>query len=183
MHVPVRTHHCPHCKVCILALDHHCYFLGHCVGLTNMRFFVVFCFYAAIGAAVGVYNLVEVMSFYRSLATKEAAFYFMPFTFVMYMVGRAAGFEVVYSGLIDFGLGAVGCCSVLFLYGLYSAFAGTTPYERSKRSRKKNPLLLRLDEVEEAQGFSLDNFYKVIVLKINLRLLLHFVESKRWESL
>ena len=56
MHVPLLSVHCSHCRKCIYALDHHCYFLGHCIGRGNQRFFIVFCLYAAMGSAIGRRN-------------------------------------------------------------------------------------------------------------------------------
>ena len=53
MHVPLLSVHCSHCRKCIYALDHHCYFLGHCIGRSNQKYFIVFCLYAAMGSAIG----------------------------------------------------------------------------------------------------------------------------------
>lgn len=80
---------------CIYILDHHCYFLGHCVGRTNMRFFLVFCLYAAVGCALGISNLIHTMLYYRSLRdVHEAPYYILPFTILMFLVGKANSFEV-----------------------------------------------------------------------------------------
>ena len=123
MHVPLLSVHCSHCRKCIYALDHHCYFLGHCIGRGNQRFFIVFCLYAALGSAIGeflksemndsvqpdgyviantyafnvansfflfigVYNLYEVMSKYRSFASREFTYYLFPFTSIWYLTGN-----------------------------------------------------------------------------------------------
>lgn len=53
MTVPQRCHHCPLCNYCILRKDHHCFLTGACVGFGNQRYFVVFLFWACIGAAYG----------------------------------------------------------------------------------------------------------------------------------
>ena len=42
--MPPRSHHCILCRKCILARDHHCFFTGSCVGLSNQRYFVAYCF-------------------------------------------------------------------------------------------------------------------------------------------
>ncbi|XP_070208172.1 palmitoyltransferase ZDHHC22-like [Littorina saxatilis] len=47
---PPRAKHCSLCDVCVLKRDHHCFFGGCCVGFHNQRYFIVFCFYTAIGA-------------------------------------------------------------------------------------------------------------------------------------
>ena len=37
---PVSTQHCQRCNNCILELDHHCPFLGACIGKNNYRYFI-----------------------------------------------------------------------------------------------------------------------------------------------
>ncbi|KDP43280.1 hypothetical protein JCGZ_24201 [Jatropha curcas] len=37
-----RTHHCRSCRMCILDMDHHCPFIGNCVGAANHQYFIAF---------------------------------------------------------------------------------------------------------------------------------------------
>nr|ACG34055.1 DHHC zinc finger domain containing protein [Zea mays] len=39
---PPRAHHCRSCKMCVVDMDHHCPFIGNCVGASNHQVFVVF---------------------------------------------------------------------------------------------------------------------------------------------
>ncbi|XP_010940329.1 protein S-acyltransferase 11 [Elaeis guineensis] len=39
---PPRAHHCRSCRTCVLDMDHHCPFIGNCVGAANHRFFIAF---------------------------------------------------------------------------------------------------------------------------------------------
>ncbi|KZT33540.1 zf-DHHC-domain-containing protein [Sistotremastrum suecicum HHB10207 ss-3] len=39
---PYRTHHCRVCAKCVLQYDHHCPWIGGCVGARNRRFFLIF---------------------------------------------------------------------------------------------------------------------------------------------
>ena len=35
-----RTHHCSTCNYCIRRMDHHCVWIGNCLGLFNIKYFV-----------------------------------------------------------------------------------------------------------------------------------------------
>jgi hypothetical protein len=41
---PPNTSHCYDCNVCIQELDHHCPWMGKCIGRKNMRWFMLFNF-------------------------------------------------------------------------------------------------------------------------------------------
>ncbi|KAG8683625.1 palmitoyltransferase pfa5 [Ceratobasidium sp. 394] len=43
---PMRTHHCRMCATCVLQYDHHCPWLGQCVGAFNRKFFMNFVFWS-----------------------------------------------------------------------------------------------------------------------------------------
>ncbi|KAK5577604.1 hypothetical protein RB653_002547 [Dictyostelium firmibasis] len=40
--IPLRTKHCVKCNRCVLKYDHHCVFIGGCVGLNNHKSFLLF---------------------------------------------------------------------------------------------------------------------------------------------
>ncbi|KAI0339124.1 zf-DHHC-domain-containing protein [Trametopsis cervina] len=44
---PLRAHHCRACGTCILKYDHHCPWIGQCVGARNHKYFVHFLQWAA----------------------------------------------------------------------------------------------------------------------------------------
>ncbi|XP_057445222.1 protein S-acyltransferase 11 isoform X2 [Lotus japonicus] len=57
-----RAHHCRSCRKCILDMDHHCPFIGNCVGAGNHRSFIAFLISAVLST---IY--VSVMAAYSSM--------------------------------------------------------------------------------------------------------------------
>lgn len=149
MHVPMRSHHCPYCRKCIYILDHHCFFLGRCVGRGNLKFFIIFCFYASLGTGYGLVHILKVMSSYRAAKFPEAIFYFFPFSLVMYCSGRTSSLETYYVALLNFGLGAMLMSGFLFCVGVWSVLTNMTPHEdkRNKQIQDNQTLMQRFTSV------------------------------------
>jgi len=61
-HKPMRAHHCSICNICVLNMDHHCIWLGQCVGAKNHRYFFQFIVFAPIAA--GIYVFIAFNAFY-----------------------------------------------------------------------------------------------------------------------
>lgn len=59
---PVRGHHCSICNKCITKMDHHCPFIGNCVGLKNYRYYFQLLFYGSI--ALLIVTILIIRGFY-----------------------------------------------------------------------------------------------------------------------
>ncbi|KAJ2551005.1 palmitoyltransferase swf1 [Coemansia sp. RSA 1933] len=58
---PARSKHCAVCGRCVQMMDHHCIWLNNCVGLHNVRWFLVFLASFAVVCAYGAFLLIAVV--------------------------------------------------------------------------------------------------------------------------
>ena len=78
------VHHCSTCNMCVEMMDHHCYWLGRCVGKGNIRYFMQFCFSLALLLAYAVVK--QVWFFYtynrqRQIGVQGLTWLFLPTPF------------------------------------------------------------------------------------------------------
>ncbi|KEG09816.1 hypothetical protein DQ04_04591050 [Trypanosoma grayi] len=124
-----RTHHCRICNCCVDVLDHHCWWLGSCIGKNNYHYFLFFLFsiHILMGYILSL-NMAMNITFalkYPNMSLGEALrlVYYLP---------------IVIYGLV-FGIGVF--MSSLFLVHLYLLFKGITTAEMLKGKYAKPPYM------------------------------------------
>lgn len=74
---PDRTHHCSQCHRCVLKMDHHCDWVGNCIGFYNYKYFLNTLFFASSSCLIIVFSSRRVASValnVDSVPTSEAVF-------------------------------------------------------------------------------------------------------------
>jgi hypothetical protein len=66
---PIRTHHCRKCNKCVLKMDHHCPWVGHCIGKKNYKYYVLFLSYTVLSLCDAVFASIQIL--YSSFQTKN----------------------------------------------------------------------------------------------------------------
>lgn len=71
---PPRTYHCFYCKKCVMRLDHHCSWIGVCIGLLNQKFYWQFLMYQCLSLLI-VTVTVFVLEGFTVLSCASAVFF------------------------------------------------------------------------------------------------------------
>eukprot|EP00347_Sterkiella_histriomuscorum_P007600 403348294 len=116
---PPRCYHCEVCNCCVLRMDHHCFWMGNCIGLYNFKSFTLYLFYMM--NVTGYISLMMTNVFtIDAIELIELMFYSLNLTAVTFL---------------SFGL--YFCMLILFLINIKLIWANQTSYEMQLEFYKK----------------------------------------------
>ena len=80
---PLGSSHCGKCNSCIEKIDHHCPWLGNCIGINNYKYFYLFLIFMIIYMSFSEFNIIYniIYNFPKSKAKKALLIIFLIFCF------------------------------------------------------------------------------------------------------
>ncbi|XP_013784271.1 probable palmitoyltransferase ZDHHC24 [Limulus polyphemus] len=134
---PPRSYHCPICNECILKRDHHCMFVGCCVGYHNQRYYLLTILYIWIGAIYGVsYQWDYCFQHLGGLRPGSVLILIAPH--FAWVFGAVSSFGFLVAVLHTLGIVVLVVTSYLLLIQLLVILYGQTQYERKHNIESYN---------------------------------------------
>ncbi|XP_069064526.1 palmitoyltransferase ZDHHC22 [Pleurodeles waltl] len=132
---PTGSHYCRLCSRMTLKHDHHCFFTGNCVGNSNMRNFVMFCFYTGCSCFYSMVLGVAYVSalFAVSFANPLTFLRLLPLSIGRFFSGALLSSEmfVILMLYLWFGVGLA--CAGFCCHQMLLILRGQTRYQVRKR--------------------------------------------------
>ena len=69
---PERTRHCKQCKMCVAKYDHHCPWIGSCVGYHNFKYFIHFSMWCWLATTLYTFEAVRFSFFMNGISSRMA---------------------------------------------------------------------------------------------------------------
>jgi len=156
--------------MCILRKDHHCFLTGGCVGLANQRFFIVFLFWATLGAAYGsAFNFAYMNRFVRPWWPLGWWTYIGPVAIMRWLAGYEIFFNAVLSLMLSFSMASTMGATAFLVAQCFYTLQGYTMHDYHVDRKRDN-----------LQGDG-DTLSERLALVFGRRWWLNFVIPQLWE--
>jgi len=122
---PLRTSHCSICDACVVEFDHHCPWVGNCVGKRNYKYFFTFV----------LTNTIAIV-FVTILSMIDLYFLYTENNLISWRGGITLIFCVLLPGLLSLSVGSLTCYHI-YISG--TAFTTNEALKNSYGSGRKSP--------------------------------------------
>lgn len=97
----IQAHHCSVCKVCIIRMQHHCPWVNNCIGLYNMKSYILFLIYTLLISCYSLLilftrSVVCLTNSYSAICRIDNKYFFNDLNLgVMFMLFNCSVFSIV----------------------------------------------------------------------------------------